>query len=204
MATLYADGNYSTAYLVSNVVSYPFAWPNNSTTAQYELEYVQWANTYAAAGLGSTSADAPGSAVLISQGPLRKIAPGVVRYARTYCQVPTTWAQTQQVAYTFPGLSTGIGSSWQPYGFRQPVTLYAIATTTHTYSSSNTAPTLDATFIVTDGNYVVDYIGTGNPNIGAILTSPSAEPATYNVSSESQLIAGLIWQKSSMVVPKPV
>lgn len=204
MATTYYDGTYSSAYLVSNVVTYPFAWPNNSTTARFDLEYVQLASSYSPPALGSTSADAPGSAVLVSQGPLRKISPGMVRFTRTYCQVPATWGETQQVAYTFPGLSTGTGSSWQPYGLRQPVTLYAIATVTHTYTSSNTAPTLDNTFIVTDGNYVVDYIGTGNPNIGATLTSPSAEPATYNVSSESQLLTGLIWEKTSMVVPKPV
>jgi len=204
MANLYADGNYSAAFLVSNVVSYPFPWPNNSTTAQFDLEYVQWANTYAAATLGSTSADAPGGAVLVGQGPLTKIAPGMVRFARTYVQVPAVWAETQQVSYTFPGLSSGTGSSWQPYGLRQPVTLSAIATVTPSFTSSATAPTLDNTFIVTDGNYVVDYIGTGNPNIGAVLTSPSAEPATYNVSSDSQQIAGQLWQKTSMVVPKPV
>ena len=201
---LYADGNFSTALLVSNVVSYPFPWPNNSTTARYDLEYVQWENTYAAASLGATSADAPGSAVLVEQGPVRKIAPGVVRYGRAYVQVPVTWAETQQVAYTFPGLSFGSGSSWQPYFYRAPITLYRIATVTHSYSSSATAPTLDNTFIVTDGNNVVDYIGPGNPNIGATLTNPSVEPATYNVSSESHLLTGIIWEKISVTVPKPV
>jgi hypothetical protein len=204
MVNLYADGNYSAAYLVENVVSYPFQWPNNSNVAQFDLEYIQWANTYAPAALGSTSSDAPGSAGLVEQGPVIKIAPGVVRFKRSYCQLPQTWGETQQVAYTFPGLSTGTGSSWQPYGLRQPVTLYAIATVTHTFTSSATAPTLDNTFIVTDGNYVVDYIGTGNPNIGAALTNPISEPATYNVSSDSQLLRGIIWEKVSVVVPKPV
>jgi hypothetical protein len=203
MATLYADGNYSTAYLVSNVVSYPFAWPNNSATAQFDLEFVQWANSYTAATLGDTSVYAPGGAVLVEQGPLRKIAPGVVRYSRTYCQVPATWGETQQMAYSFPGLSTGTGSSWQAYGLRQPITLYAIATITHTYSSSATAPTLDNVFLVRDGNYVVDYIGTGNPNIGATLTTPSVEPATYTVSSESRMLRGLIWEKTTSNVAKP-
>ena len=204
MANLYADGNYSTAFLVSNVVSYPFPWPNNSDTAQFELEYIVTAAQYATAALGSTSADAPGSAVLVEQGPLRKIAPGMVRYARTYCQVPATWGETQQMAYTFPGLSFGAGASWNPYYYRQPVTLYAIATVTHTFTSSATAPTLNATFVVTDGNYVVDYIGAGNPNIGATLTDPIAEPSTYNVSSEAHLLRGLIWEKINSTVPKPV
>lgn len=203
MANLYADGNYSAAYLTSNVVSYPFPWPNNSTTAQFDLEYIQWANTYSAASLDSTSADAP-SAYLVAQGPVRKIAPGIVRYARTYCQLPSTWGETQQVAYTFPGLSFGAGSSWNPYFYRAPITLYAIATVTHTFSRGATAPTLDATFIVTDGNNVVDYIGPGNPNIGATLTDPISEPASYNVSSDSSLLVGLIWEKVSMTVPKPV
>lgn len=203
MANLYADGNYSVAYLTSNVVSYPFPWPNNSTVAQFDLEYIQWANTYSAAALDSTSGDAP-SAYLVEQGPVRKIAPGVVRFARTYCQLPQTWGETQQMAYTFPGLSFGAGSSWNPYFYRSPITLYAIATVTHTFSHGATPPTLDNTFIVTDGNNVVDYIGAGNPNIGAVLTNPFVEPATYNVSSESHLLRGLIWEKISSVVPKPV
>ncbi len=108
------------------------------------------------------------------------------------------------MAYTFPGLSIGAGSSWNPYGLRQSITLYAIATVTHTFTSSTTAPSLAATFIVTDGGYVVDYIGTGNPNIGAVLTDPSIEPATYNVSSDSQLLRGIIWEKVTATVPKPV
>ena len=201
---LYADGNFATALLVSNVVTYPFPWPNNSNVAQFALEYVQWENAYTPVALGSTSADAPGGAGLVEQGPLRKIAPGVVRYARTYCQLPQTWAETQQMAYTFPGLSGGSGASWNPYFYRQPVTLYAIATLTHTYTSSATAPALNATFIVTDGNNVVDYIGPGNPNIGAVLTDPAAEPLTYNVSSESRLLRGIIWEKINATVPKPI
>ena len=203
MANLYADGNYTVAYLVSNVVSYPFPWPNNSTVAQFDLEYIQWANNYTAQTLDSTSGDAP-SAFLVEQGPLRKIAPGVVRFARTYCQVPQTWGETQQIAFTFPGLSFGSGANWNPYYFRSPVTLYAIANVTHTFSHGATAPTLDNTFIVTDGGNVVDYIGQQNPNIGIGLTNPNTEPTTYNVSSESHLLRGLIWEKVSSTVPKPV
>jgi hypothetical protein len=203
MANLYSDGNYATPFLISNSVSYPFPWPNNSNVAQFDLEYIVFANAYTPAALDSTSSDAP-SAFMVSQGPVRKIAPGVVRYARTYCQLPQTWGETQQVAYTFPGLSEGGGSSWNPYFYRAPITLYAIATVTHTFSHGATAPTLDNTFIVTDGNNVVDYIGPGNPNIGAALTNPSVEPLSYNVSSDSSLLVGLIWEKVTMTVPKPV
>jgi hypothetical protein len=203
MATTYADGNYSTPFLVQNTPSYPFAWPNNSTTTRFDLEYIQWANTYSAAALGSNSADAP-NAYLVDQGPVRKIAPGMVRYSRAYCQLPATWGETQEVAYTFPGLSAGVGSSWNPYFYRSPVTLYAIATVLHTFTVSDIAPTLDNSFIVTDGSNVVDYIGPGNPSIGAGTTSPAIEPASYNVSSDSSLLLGLIWEKVSMTVPKPV
>jgi len=113
MANLYSDGNYATPFLTSNVVSYPFPWPNNSNVARFDLEYIVFANAYTPAALDSNFADAP-SAFMVSQGPVQKIAPGVVRYARTYVQVPQTWAETQQVAYTFPGLSEGIGSAWNP------------------------------------------------------------------------------------------
>ncbi len=203
MANLYSDGTYSTPFLVSNVVSYPYPWPNNSNVARFDLEYVVWANAYSNAALDSTSTDAP-SAFMVSQGPIKKIAPGAVRYARAYVQLPVTWAETQQVAYTFPGLSFGSGSSWNPYFYRSPISLYRIATVTHTFSHGATAPTLDNTFQVTDGNNVVDYIGASNPNIGAVLTNPSVEPANYNVSSESHLLTGLIWEKTSITVPKPV
>lgn len=202
MANLYADGNYSAAYLVSNVVSYPFPWPNNSTVAQYDLEYIQASANYAPVSLDSTSADAP-SAFLVQQGPLRKIAPGMVRFARTYCQLPATWGETQQIAYTFPGLSFGSGSNWNPYYFRSPITLYKIATVTHVFSHGATAPTLDNTFQVTDQGNVVDYIGASNPNLGVGVTSPSVEPAAYTVTSSSRLLSGLIWEKVTMNVAPP-
>ena len=202
MANLYADGNFATAFLVSNVVSYPYAWPNNSNIAEYALEYVQWSNAYVEPTLGSNTADAP-SAFLVEKGPIKKIAPGVIRYGRTYCQIPATWGETAQIAYTFPGITFGSGSTWNPYGRRAPVTLYAIATVTHTYTVSGSPPTLDNTFIVTDSGNVVDYIGQQNPNNGGGTTSPATEPATYNVSSASHLLKGLIWEKISSVVPKP-
>lgn len=201
MADAYADGNYSAAFLTGNVVSYPFIWPNNSNVAQYDLTFVQWANTYTPAELGSNSAYAP-NAFMVEQGPLEKIAPGYVQYRRSYCQMPESWIETQQVAYSFPGLSGG--APWNPYFYRNPVTLYAIATITHTYTQGATPPTLNNTFIVTDDGNVVDYIGTSNPNFGSVFTSPASEPSTYTVSSDSRLIKGLIWEKLTMNVPKPV
>jgi len=204
--SVYIDGNYTTAFLTSNVVSYPYIWPNNSTVAVFDLEYIQTAAAYSAANLSSNSADAP-SAYLVEQGPVTKIAPGLVKFRRTYSQLPATWTETQQMAYTFPGKSgppAPSTTSFNPYYYRAPVTLYAIATLVHTYSQGATSPTLDAAFQVTDGGNVVDYIGYQNPNIGAGLTSPTAEPATYTVSSSAQLIRGLIWEKVTATVPKPV
>lgn len=206
MADAYSDGTFTTAKLVSNVVTYPFPWPSNSTTAEFELEYVVAAPNYSAATLGATSADAP-SAYLVEQGPVTKIAPGFVRFRRVYCQLPTNWTETVQVAYTFPGLSGPAipnTNTFNPYYFRAPITLFKNATVYHNYTQSATSPALDAAFQVTDGNNVVDYIGPQNPNIGAGNTNPAVEPATYTVSSDAAMIRGLIWEKITMTVPKPV
>jgi hypothetical protein len=201
----YIDGNYTAAYLVSNVVSYPFSWPNNGTTAMFDLEYVQYANAYSAAALGATSSDAP-SAYLVEQGPVTKPAPGMVRFRRVYCQIPAAWTETQMTAYTYPGLSgppTPNSATFNPYYYRAPITLYTTATVAHTYTQSATSPTLDNIFQVTDGNYVVDYIGYQNPNIGASLTSPNSEPTTYNIASDCRLLMGQIWEKTLTTVNKP-
>lgn len=206
MANAYSDGTFTTPKLVSNTVTYPFPWPSNSSTAEFALEYIVAAANYAGASLGSASADAP-SGYLVEQGPVTKIAPGFVRYSRVYCQLPTNWTETQQVAYTFPGLSGPLApniNTFNPYYYRAPITLFRIATVYHNYTQSATSPTLDAAFQVTDGNNVVDYIGPQNPNIGALNTSPSVEPATYTISSDAAMIRGLIWEKITMTVPKPV
>ena len=95
----YVDGNFANAFLTSNVVSYPFQIPNNSTTALFTLEYVQNAVNYTAASLASNSADAP-NAYLVEQGPVTKIG-SLVKYTRIYCQQPVGWTETQQTTYTF-------------------------------------------------------------------------------------------------------
>jgi hypothetical protein len=201
----YVDGSYSSPFLISNVVTYPFPWPNNSTVAQYDLEFVQFQNAYTPASLDDTSIYAP-SAFLVNQGPVTKIGGGVVKFKRLYCQLPQTWGETQEMAYTFPGLSgfTAIGAIWTPYLYRAPITLYVIATITHTFTHGTTPPTLNTGFIVSDGGNVVDYIGFSNPNYTSILTSPNFEPATYSVKSESKLLTGLIWEVVDAVVAKPI
>lgn len=206
MANAYSDGTFANALLTSNSVSYPFPWPNNSTVAQFDLEYVQAAANYSAASLGSTSSDAP-SGYLVEQGPVVTIAPGYIRFKRTYCQLPQNWQETRQIAYTFPGLSGPAipnANTFNPYYFRAPITLYKNATVYHNFSQGSSSPSLDAIFQVTDGNNVVDYIGPQNPNIGAGNTNPSTEPSTYTVSSDSQQIRALIWEKVTITVPKPI
>jgi hypothetical protein len=202
----YIDGNYAAPYLVSNVVNYPFSWPNNGTTAMFELEYVQYANAYSAAALGATSGDAP-SAYLVEQGPVTKPAPGMVRFRRVYCQIPTAWTETQMTAYTYPGLSgppVPNATTFNPYYRRSPITLYTAATVEHTYTQSATSPTLDNIFQVTDNANVVDYIGPQNPAFGSGSTDPAIEPSTYVIASESRLVVGQIWEKTKTTVNKPV
>ena len=194
--------NFSVPFLTSNVVSYPFPYPNNSDTKEFELAFVQYQNAYTEPALGSTSAYAP-SAYLTAKGPFTKIGAGVVRYQLTYTQLPATWGEKQQITYNFPGLS-GTNGVWSAYYFRSPVTLFANATITHSYTQGATSPNPDPSFLVTDGGNVVDYIGLQNPNIGAGVTSPSVEPSTYNVSSDVQQVRALIWEKISAVVPKPI
>lgn len=206
MADAYSDGNFVGMRLTANVVSYPFAWPNNSNVKAFELEYVQAAANYTDVALGSTDANAT-SAFLVEKGPVLKIAPGFVRFRRMFVQQPVDWVEKQQVSYTFPGLSGPISPNAQtfnPYYFRAPASLYATATVYHNYSQGATAPDPDPAFQVTDGGNVVDYIGPQNPNIGAGLTSPNVEPATYNVSSTVSQIRALIWETTTLVVPKPV
>jgi len=202
----YVDGNFATAVLTKNIVSYPFPFPSNSNTKQFDLEFVQTEAYYTEPALGSTSALAP-SAYLCDKGPREKIGATLIRYRQTFVQLPTNWTETQQVAYTFPGLSGPASpnvNTFNPYYYRAPATLYKIATVYHNYTASATSPTLSDCFQVTDGGNVVDYIGPQNPNIGAGLTSPNTEPTTYTVSSDAVQIRPLIWEKITLTVPKPV
>lgn len=201
----YIDGNYAAPFLVNKVINYPFTWPNNGSTAMFDLEYVQYANAYSSLSLGATSNDAP-SGYLVEQGPLTYPAPGMVRFRRVYCQIPAAWTETQMTAYTFPGKSGPIGpnaETFNPYYFRSPITLYTAATVAHTYTQGASSPTLDNIFQVTDGGNVVDYIGPQNPNFGVGSTDPVSEPSTYTIASECRLLLGQIWEKTTTTVNKP-
>ena len=205
MPNAYSDGSYTTAKLVSNIASYPFPWPNNSDKKEFQLEYIIAEANYSEASYGSTDANAP-SAYLVEKGPITRIAPGFIRFQRTYCQLPDNWQEVQQATYTFPGLSGPPGANvntWNPYYYRAPVTLFCNATVYHNFSQSATSPALDARFQVTDSSNVVDYIGTQNPNFGVSTTSPSFEPATYIISSDASQIRAQIWEKVTLTVPKP-
>jgi hypothetical protein len=205
MANAYADGNFVNPVLVSNVVSYPYGYPSNSNVAEFALEYVQTLANYTELPLGSATTDAP-SCFLIQKGPKTRIAPGFIRYPLLYSQKPVDWVEKQQVAYTFPGLSgppVPNANTFNPYYYRAPITLFSNATVYHNYSTGATAPNPDQAFQSTDGNNVVDYIGVQNPNIGAGSTDPSVEPGTYIVSSSITQIRPLIWEKTTVTVPKP-
>lgn len=204
----YVDGNYVTPFLVSNVVTYPYTWPNNSNVAVYSLEYVQAAANYVEPELGSNSAAAP-SAYLIEKGPIRKIAPGYVRFSLTYTQVPNPWEESTQTTYTFPGLS-GTGGTYVtnvgfiPQLYRDPITLYVAANVQHSYSINAVSPVRDNTFVSLSGSNVVDYIGqTYLELFGFTFTTPNVEPNTYLISSDVRLIRGVLWEKTNITVPKP-
>lgn len=192
--------NGANIVLEENVVEYPFAVPNNGNTKLFNLTYSVAAANYTDAAIGSTDANAP-SAYLVSKGPLKKRG-GVIQYQRSFMQVPATWGEKEQVPYSYPGLSANFGT-WDPYGTRKPITLFANATVTHEYSQGS-APDPNAAFIVTDNGVVVDYIGLGNPDFTAGITSPAAEPTNYTVSSEVRLVRGNIWERITKTVPKPV
>ncbi len=207
MPNAYPDGDFSTPFLVKNVVNYPFPWPSNSNVSEFDLEFVVAAANFADAALGSNTNYAP-NAYLVEKGPVEKIAPGFLRYRRVYCQLPINWQETQQVAYTYPGLSGPVAANnntFNPYYARASLSLYRIATVFHNYSQGATAPTLDNVFQVTDDGNVCDYIGIGNPSLGGPhFTDPASEPSTYVVSSDSKLLRGLIWEKVTLTVPQPV
>ncbi len=194
--------NLTTPLLTRNTVTYPYPWPNNGATAQYDLEFICAPGSFAPAAYGSTSNYAP-SAYLVEQAMISTTDGGFVRYRQVYSQIPVSWIEKQQVAYTFPGLSgVNPNGNWEPYFYRAPITLFAVATVDHDYFQG-ASPNPDAAFLVTDQGNVVDYIGFSNPNFGPGLTSPSIEPTEYNVSSEVRLLRGTLWERVSVRAPKP-
>lgn len=194
----YTDGNYSAAYLVEKQIGYPLNVPNNGGTREYRLTYVQNANTYTDAAIGDTDANAP-SSYLVEQGPVTRLGGGVVQFTRVFSEVPTTWAEVGETSYTYPGIAGTFGA-FDPYGARKPITLFQLATTTHSYSQGVSPPARDNTFVSTLAGEPVDFIS----SYFGYVTTPATEPTTYTISSDVRLWRGNIWEKVTTTVPKPV
>jgi hypothetical protein len=199
----YIDGSYANAFLTDNTVSYPLNVPNNSGTRLYSLTYVQAAANYADATLGSTSNDAP-NAYLVEQSPATRIGAEMVEFQRTYAEIPVTWTEAQQIVYTYPGLSSGTGFSYQRYGSRRPTTVPKLATVTHEYVLSNSVPTANiaAVTIVTLNGQPVDWIGQASAQDNT-NTVPNADPSTWTVASDPRLWRGTIWEIVTQTVTGP-
>ena len=196
----FIDGNYTNAFLESALLSYPLNVPNNDGTSQIVATFVQYQNSYASKVLGSTYPSFVGY-YLVENGPMEYIAPGMLRFQETYCGLPATWSEVEQVVFTFPGRSGGTGDNWDPYYFAKPITIPRIATITHTYHLTQPSP--DTITLITDGGIPVDYVGQQNPNNGVGLTSPSTPPTTYTISSEVRLWRGSIYEKITKTVTPP-
>ncbi len=192
----YLDGNYSAPYLTKNVVSYPLSdKPGNANVACFDLTYFQWANTFSAAAVGSTSTDAP-LANLYMQGPVERVGAGVVKYTRYYCQTPVTWYDMEQVQFTYPGLDSGVGTTnWVAYGARSAITMQKVATIKHEYTINANIPTgsIQQVTIITLNGQPINRIGQwfyGN----SVLTSPSTDPSIYIISSDATRFKGNLWE----------
>ena len=205
----FPGGNSANAWLEHNVVSYPLSSvPNNASTTVFDLTFVVAENAYVAANLGSNTALAP-NAYLVEQSPVEKIGAGIVRYKRTYAQIPVTWYDIEQVFYSYPGRSTGTGVNYSRYGARKPVTVPKLATANHSYFLNANVPTgnVQAVTIVL-GNIMannpqpVDWIGelSGQDNTN---TNPSTDPATWILSSDPVRWMGPIWEVITKTVTQP-
>lgn len=134
---------------------------------------------------------------------------GVLVYTLVFCTVPATYSEPVTVAHTFPGLSSGTGAKWNPYGRRKPFTLAVTATDTFTFDS--TPPALDPLTLpyygsAGDRNYV-DFFGLvydkEDPYSLIGPTVPGSEPGTYTIASTVELWRGDIYRKTTRTVSAP-
>lgn len=211
MARIYIDGgavgaDFANGFVAQRVVTFPFPWPNNGDVKETVLTYQRYTNlaTTVPLAYGSASGLVPG-AVLTAKGPITPIGGGISQYDLTYTETPAAWNEKQLVAYTFPGLSGGIGPNWSPYYYRPAVTLYSVANVHHEFAQGINPPTPLSPFIVTDNGNVCDYIGTSNPNFApSLVTNPSVEPINYIVSGDIAAVRPTIWENTTVSVQKPV
>ena len=192
----FTDGNFIAQVLTKNVVSYPLSdKPGNSGTMQFDLTYLQYANAYVALTVGGTDANAP-LANFYSQGPVERVGAGVVRYTRSFMQQPVTWYEMEQVAYTYPGLDSGVGTnSWVAYGARSSITKQKLATIEHKYVINSNVPYANMTnvFLVTLFGQPINRIGQWS-YVNTTLTVPSTDPSIYTISCDGARFKGNLWE----------
>jgi hypothetical protein len=202
----YYDGDLSTPVLLFEA---PFKSIDGTDNVGWDETYIQYRLKFASQAI-DTASSRHATCYLVAETkpePVSAENPEVVRFTRTYCAVPATRTEKVNIAYNYPGLSSGTGAAWNRYGARRPTTLKISGTDTHTYVRASSAPTPDALTQPTFGSEPVDFIGTvyAEEDPWSLLgaTSPSTEPATYTIDSEVRLWRGLIWEKITRVVGKP-
>lgn len=198
-------GNLANAYLSENIVSYPLASvPNNANTRAFALTYYQYANAFVSANVGSTDNNAP-NAYLYDQTPLDQVGGGIVKYTRSFCQLPFTWYDVEQIVYTYPGLDSGRGTAnWTPFGSRVPITVPKLATVRHSYAINANVPSANVSpvTIVTLNGEPINRIGQwfyGN----SVLTVPNVDPVVWTISSDPTRFRGGIWEIVTKTVGAP-
>lgn len=172
--------------------------------------YIQNRSSYAPQAVG-TESTRHSSFYLVEESAIEPVGPdssGLVRFTRTYAEVPDTRDETSTIVYNYPGKSFGIGANWERYGLRRPTSLLVPATDEVSYfiSSDGSTP-LPALSIPLLDDEVVDFFGNAYetvPPYGSIGTTvPSSEYTTYTISCTIQRWKGKIWEKRVRTVPNP-
>ena len=192
----FLDGNFAGMYLSKNVVTFPWSdKPGNQDTACFDLTYFQWANSFTTAAVGSADANAP-LANLYYQGPIERVGAGLLKFTRSFCQLPVTFYDMEQIQFTYPGLDSGVGTTnWVAFGARSCRTMSKVATIKHEFTINANIPftsVTNITLILLNGQ-PTNRIGQwfyGN----AVLTVPSTDPARYVVSSDPTRVKGSLWE----------
>lgn len=201
----FVDGNFFGQILTANVVSFPLSdKPNNANTAAFDLTYYTYANSYVGVNVGSTDANAP-LAYLYQQGPVQRVGADVVKYTRSFIQLPVTWYDCEQVQYSYPGLDSGVGTAnWIPYGARNAMVIQKLATVKHEYTINTNIPTANVTnvTIVTVSGQPINRIGQWYYGSN-VLTVPNVDPVTYVISSDPSRFKGNLWEIVTKTVGQP-
>lgn len=192
----FIDGNFANLFLSENIPSYPLAdKPGNANTACFELTYYQWANSFVPASVGSTDTNAP-LAYLFAQGEPVRVGAGVVKFTRSFAQIPVTWYELEQVQYNYPGLDSNVGTvNYVPFGLRYAVTVQKLATVEHKYVLNTNIPygNVSNVTIVTLRGQPTNRIGQGSYT-DTLQTVPNVDPSIWVLSSDPVRWKGSLWE----------